>query len=95
MKLVQNQRGFLAGKFTDSYGNSCSIQKSSLATDDCIWLGIDKPGLTVFENKDMGFYIKTELPENWVVDSRMHLSREQVAELLPALLRFVETGELQ
>jgi hypothetical protein len=29
-----------------------------------------------------------------MVDSRMHLSREQVAELLPILQKFVDTGEL-
>ena len=42
MDLEKNQRGFKSGKFTDLYGEKCSIQKSSLATDDAIWLGIDK-----------------------------------------------------
>jgi len=50
--------------------------------------------LTVFENEDMGKYIETVLPKTWMVDSRMHLSREQVAELLPILQKFVDTGEL-
>lgn len=63
-----NDRGFLKGKFKDRYGVECSIQKSSLATEDCIWLGT-------------------------VVD-RMHLTQEMVAELLPLLQHFVETGEL-
>lgn len=36
-----NDRGFLRGQFTDRYGFPCSIQKSSLATEDCIWLGRD------------------------------------------------------
>jgi hypothetical protein len=45
--LEKNQRGFDCGKFTDLYGEECSIQKSSLATSDTIWLGIDKPKLTV------------------------------------------------
>ena len=31
-----NDRGFLKGKFLDRYGAECSIQKSSLATEDCI-----------------------------------------------------------
>ena len=62
--------------------------------DDFIWLGIDKPKLTVFENENMGKYIETVLPKTWMVDSRMHLSREQVAELLPILQKFVDTGEL-
>lgn len=94
MSLERNQRGFENGKFKDSYDNECSIQKSSLATEDCIWLGIDKPKLTVFENENMGKYIETVLPKTWMVHSKMHLSREQVAELLPMLQKFVDTGEL-
>ena len=94
MNLGRNQRGFEIGKFKDSYNNECSIQKSSVAMDDFIWLGIDKPKLIVFENENMGKYIETVLPKTWMVHSRMHLSREQVAELLPILQKFVDTGEL-
>ena len=39
-------------------------------------------------------YIKTTVPKNWMINSRMHLTRDQVAELLPHLQKFVETGEL-
>ncbi|MFN3802171.1 hypothetical protein [Belliella pelovolcani] len=94
MNLEKNQRGFESGKFTDLYGEKCSVQKSSLATDDAIWIGIDKPKLTVFENEQMGKYLVTEMPKNFSVSSRMHLNREQVAELLPILQKFVETGKL-
>ena len=94
MDIEATERGFKVGKFRDSYNNDCSIQKSSSAMDDYIWLGIDKPKLTVFEDENMGKYINTVLPKNWMVDSRMHLSRKQVAELLPALQKFVETGDL-
>lgn len=38
-----NDRGFLRGEFTDRYGEKCSIQKSSLASEDCIWLGCNRP----------------------------------------------------
>lgn len=34
-------RGFLLCEFTDRYGAKCSLQESSLATEDCIWLGVD------------------------------------------------------
>ena len=64
-----NDRGFLKGKFKDRYGEDCSIQKSSLATEDCIWLGCDH-------------------------ETRMHLTQTMVADLLPLLQHFVETGEL-
>lgn len=94
MKIKKTNRGFEFGKFTDLYGEKCSIQKSSLATADAIWLGIDEPKLTVFENEQKGKYLVTEMPKNFSVDSRMHLSRKQVAKLLPILQKFVETGEL-
>ena len=41
MKLYETERGFVRGEFVDKYGQRCSIQKSSLATEDCVWLGVD------------------------------------------------------
>jgi hypothetical protein len=95
MEINKTQRGFENTKFKDSYDNECSIQKSSAAADDYIWIGIDNPKLTVFEDEKMGKYINTIMPKKWMVDSRMHLSRKQVAKILPILQKFVETGELQ
>lgn len=37
---------------------------------------------------------KSPMPKNWSANSRMHLNREQIAELLPILQKFVETGEI-
>lgn len=34
-------RGFAYGDFRDRYGQECSIQESSLATEPAIWLGVD------------------------------------------------------
>jgi hypothetical protein len=94
IKLEPNQRGFQTGEFTDRYGEMCSIQKSSIATDDCIWLGIDNPDLIVYEDENKGKYIVTKMPPNFSVSSRMHLTREMVADLLPLLTNFAQTGEL-
>lgn len=47
ISLLPTQRGFLRGEFTDRYGVKCSIQKSSLATEDAIWLGIDEIELKI------------------------------------------------
>lgn len=81
-------------------------KKSSLATDDCIWLGIDKVKIEEFFNGPLlkGMNSKwleinpedlKHSPENTIhIFSRMHLSREQVKELLPILQRFVDTGEI-
>lgn len=38
--LSKTDRGFSWGNFTDLYGAQCAISKSSLATDDAIWLGV-------------------------------------------------------
>ena len=42
LKLTETHRGFALANFTDLYGAECSIQKSSLAELDAIWLGVDR-----------------------------------------------------
>ena len=42
LKLTKTERGFKRGEFRDQYDKLCSLQKSSLATQDCIWLGLDQ-----------------------------------------------------
>lgn len=74
-----NDRGFLKGRFKDRYGAQCSIQKSSLATEDCIWLGCDH---------------ETFDQQCRPCGARMHLTQQMVADLLPILQHFAETGEL-
>lgn len=74
MEIDKTSRGFDIAKFKDRYGADCSLQKSSLAGEDCIWLGLN--------GND---------PE---AGSRMHLTREMVANLMPALQRFVDTGKI-
>jgi hypothetical protein len=68
IEIKKTERGFKKGDFTDAYGEKCSIQESSLAEEDCVWLGIN--------------------------NSRMHLTKSQVKELLPLLKHFAKTGEL-
>ena len=81
MKIIKLDRGFRCSEFIDLHGKVCSIQESSLATDNAIWLGCDA-----------GTHTKSGDIELCL--SRMHLSQEQVAELLPLLQHFVDTGEL-
>lgn len=40
VEINATNRGFSRGEFTDLYGKSCSIQDSSLAMADAIWLGV-------------------------------------------------------
>lgn len=81
-------RGFGRREFEDMYGSTCSIQDSSLATDDAIWLGVND-----------GEHFECKPPYNTNPDAksnggRMHLSRGHVAALLPLLQHFVRTGML-
>lgn len=42
LKVERTQRGFAIVPFRDVYDAQCSLQKSSLATEACIWIGPDK-----------------------------------------------------
>ena len=92
MKINKTPRGFSRGFFRDQDGIFCSIQKSGLATRECVWIGIENPELVVFEDESCANYIVAKMPENFMVNAKMHLNREQVKELLPILTEFVETG---
>jgi hypothetical protein len=41
MEFKTTKRGLLTAEFVDRYGNECSAQESSIAGEDCIWLGVD------------------------------------------------------
>lgn len=91
------QRGFHHITFKDRYEEQCSIQKSSLATESAIWLGIDKPvpKIMASQTPEGGTGWKdVPLPEGTLLSGRMHLTRRMVAEMLPILEYFVENGEL-
>ncbi|PAL25509.1 DNA-binding domain-containing protein [Sphingopyxis sp. GW247-27LB] len=40
VEFSATSRGFSRGEFIDLYGKPCSVQDSSLATADAIWLGV-------------------------------------------------------
>lgn len=90
-------RGFGNIDFVDMYGEKCSIQKSSIATVDAIWFGIDdaNPQIMASKTKEGGTgWVPYEVPKDVLLTTRMHLTQEQVKELLPILQEFAETGEL-
>lgn len=99
----KTKRGFSLGKFKDLYGMPCTIQESSLATDDAIWLGVSdpKPRIMASEAAEAGVetnqttgWVDYPIPDNVLLSTRMHLNRKQVAALIPLLQHFVDTGEL-
>lgn len=96
MELKKTDRGFVIAPFEDFNGVKCSVQKSSIATEDCIWLGADDIGLKKFKAyegwSDVPLLFSHE--EHFVANNRMHLSQDQVKALLPILTLFADTGEL-
>lgn len=97
MKITKTIRGFDIIDFIDRYNSECSIQKSSLATDDCIWFGINDANPKIMASKiqegAVG-WIPYHIPKDVSLTTRMHLNRDQVKNLLPILRLFVETGEI-
>ena len=94
-KLTKTARGFAVYHFLDRYNENCSLQESSLATEDCIWMGVNRAPVKMLNpDPDGTGWVDCELPAGAEVFSRMHLTRNQVKTLLPMLIHFVETGEL-
>jgi hypothetical protein len=113
MEKTTTGRGFDIIKFTDRYGHECSLQKSSLATEDAIWFGPNEAEPQIMASQSnavktkqmvlMPTLNKEDKSEGWIpypipneveLYTRMHLTQDQVKELLPFLIKFAETGDL-
>ena len=108
LKYGITKRRFPYAEFTDRYGAKCSIQLSSLATDNAIWFGVDdaNPQIMARDAHRMGLehlledgperltgWVKFPVPDEVQFTTRMHLTQEQVKALLPILQYFAEHGE--
>ena len=103
MEIKRTDRGFPICEFIDRYGAKCSIQKSSLATEHAIWLGVDDADPQVMASQAANVGVETDETTGWVpypipkevlLSTRMHLTQDQVKELLPLLERFANTGQI-
>lgn len=102
--LKYTQRGFGNIEFQDMYGAECSIQKSSLATEDAIWFGINDADPKIMKSQatkhglkyegEMSGWMPFPISEDVLLSTRMHLSKQQVAAIIPILEAFLATGEL-
>lgn len=92
IKKLKTQRGFAGVEFEDRYNAKCSIQKSSLATEDAIWFGVNHADPKIL--KPGSGWQTFEIPKEVLLTTRMHLTQKQVKKLLPILQKFAETGEL-
>ncbi len=90
------ERGFGVWEFEDRYGAKCSLQDSSLATEPAIWFGPDSADPKIMASKTPAGgtgWVPFEIPDDVLLNTRMHLTQEQVKALLPILTHFAETGE--
>lgn len=103
MKRTTTARGFPVIEFTDRYGADCNIQESSLAEEAAIWLGVKdaQPQIMAVDAAAAGVvtdatcgWVPYPIPKEVLLTTRMHLTQAQVAELMPVLQHFVDTGEL-
>lgn len=103
MERNDTNRGFARYQFTDHSGAKCSLQKSSMAFEEAIWLGVDdanpqvlacEAGLVGVHTRETTGWVPYPIPDQVMLRTRMHLTQEQVIELLPLLQHFAETGEL-
>ena len=90
---TKTARGFGHIGFVDHYGKQCSIQKSSLAIEDAIWIGIDNPELKFLAPHGVG-WVDYPLHDSVSCVTRMHLTQEQVKGIITILQKFVDTGEI-
>ena len=104
LEIEKTNRGFSITNFTDRYGAECSLQKSSLASEDAIWFGINdaSPKIMASDAHRLGIpttanngWVKYEIPKEVLISTRMHLTQDMVIALLPYLKKFAKTGELQ
>jgi hypothetical protein len=81
MNWKTTDHGFRLGKFSDQNGKQCSVQESSLAINECVWLGCDDDPLI-------------DSVTGQFVGNRMHLTRDMAFYLSSVLLMFAATGYL-
>ena len=91
MEVKKTERGFNYVEFKDRYGENCIIQKSSLAFEDAIWFGVNNGNHRIMTNEGWKDW---EKPKEVLLSDRMHLTQDQVKEILPILDKFAKTGEI-
>lgn len=92
MEFKKTERGFPYFQFKDRYDHECSLQKSSLAFEDAVWFGVNDAAPQILD-PEKGWK-PFPVPEEVQMTTRMHLTQDQVVELLPILTRFAETGDI-
>lgn len=84
-------RGFELLQFYDRYNELCDIQRSSLETEDAIWLGNHNASPKIMASKTPQGgtgWVDYPLSTDVLIHHRMHLTRKQCISLAFKLLKF-------
>jgi hypothetical protein len=96
MKLQRTERGFAIKQFQDSNNIECTIQKSSSAMEDKIWLGAKEIGLKKLSGGGWQEIDTTSTDTySYIANNRMHLNCKQAKRLIKELQYFVDNGDLK
>lgn len=93
MRVKKNKKGLNVIEFKDFYGEECTMEETSFTGDRTLWIGCNNanPKFFTVENG----WKPVHMPEKYVANTKMHLSRKQVEKMLPHLIKFVETGHIK
>ena len=105
----KTHRGFEIIEFKDRYDAPCSLQMSSIADNpepgtSAVWLGVDdaNPKCLWSDAKKLGVninqmcgWVPYAIPEEVLLTTQMHLSRDQVAALIVNLQSWLDTGHFE
>ena len=108
MKKSYTNRGFGHIEVELRHGEQLSIQKSSLATENAIWMGAAEENVKAFiPSEERAPYfdwvdidvrelikMKHSRVDGIVTNTRVEITQEKMKELLPIFKHFAETGEL-
>lgn len=93
MKYLKSKtdRGFTLIQFKDDYNELCDIQQSSAAEESKIWLGTHDARSMILASKiEKGGtgWVEYPIPNDVLINHRMHLTRKQSISLGIKLLIF-------
>ena len=103
MEKRKTERGFGIYEFKDEYNAKCSLQKSSSAMVNRIWLGVDdaEPKIMASQAAEHGIitnetngWVEYPIPKEVLLNTRMHLNQKQAKKLVKILKKFIKTGEI-
>jgi hypothetical protein len=94
MKVGRTQRGFEMIEFKDRYKVGCSLQQSSLATEEAVWLGVNDADPKIMASDGSGWE-PYKIPDDVSMITRMHLTKPMVKELIVHLQRWLDTNSFK